>query len=102
MCELAVVREQERARRVGVEAADRDDARLGRDELDDRRPALRVAGGRDDAGGLVEEQVREPLPRDLAAVHLDAVGGGDERCSAARLAVDPDPAGLDQVVGAAA
>ena len=41
--ELAVVREQERAGRVGVEPADRDDARLVRDEVDDGAAALRVA-----------------------------------------------------------
>ena len=39
--ERPVVREQERARRVRVEAADRDDARLARHEVDDRRPSLR-------------------------------------------------------------
>jgi hypothetical protein len=39
VCELAVVREQQRARRVGVEPADRDEAYLVLgDELDDGAP----------------------------------------------------------------
>ena len=71
--ELAVVREQERAGRVGVEAADGDDARRVVDEVDDGRRALRVARGRDDAGGLVEQHVGERLRRDRLAVELDAV-----------------------------
>src|SRR5207249_823147 len=58
--ERPVVREQERAGRVGVESADGDDARLGRHELDDGGTALWVARGRDDARGLVQEDVREP------------------------------------------
>ena len=66
------------------------------------RPSLRVARGRDDARRLVEQQVREPLQRDLAAVDLDAVGLLDEGVELARLAVDADAAGLDQVVGLAA
>ena len=41
--ERAVVREQERAGRVDVEPADRDDARLVLDQVDDGRPSLRVA-----------------------------------------------------------
>ncbi len=41
--ERAVVREQERSGRVGVEPSDRDDARLVGHELDDGRPSLRVA-----------------------------------------------------------
>ena len=41
--ELAVVGEQQQPLGVVVEPADREHARLGRHELDDRRPALRVA-----------------------------------------------------------
>src|SRR5204863_236441 len=69
-----VVREQTRPGHVSVEAADRNDTRLGRDELDDRGSPLRVARGGDDARRLVEEQMRELLLPDLAAVDLDAVG----------------------------
>ena len=100
--ERAVVREQERAGGVGVEAADRDDARLRRDEVDDGAAALRVACGGDDARGLVQEQDCEPLRRDLAPVDLDAVGRPDERVELPRLAVDADASGLDQRVRAAA
>ena len=52
--ELAVVRQQERTascRRRAVRPGRRAD-RVG-DELDDGRPSLRIARGRDDAGGLV-------------------------------------------------
>ena len=66
------------------------------------RPPLRVARGRDVADGLVEQQVREPLRRDLEAVDLDAVGLLDEGVQLSGLAVDADAAGLDQVVGLAA
>ncbi len=99
--EAAVVGQQERPGRVCVETPDGHDARLARDELDDGRPASRVAGGRHDARRLVEEHVREPLPRDLASVDLDTVGRDDEGVQLPRLAVDADAAGLDQLVGAA-
>ncbi len=100
--ERTVVREQQRAGRVGVEAADRDDARGVADEVDDRRASLRVAHRRDDTGRLVQEYVRERLLRDLASVDLDAVGASDERVQLPGLAVDEDAARLDQLVGAAA
>ena len=51
--ELAVVREQQHAGRVGVEPPDGDDARRVVDEADDGRAALRVARGRDHARRLV-------------------------------------------------
>ena len=73
-----------------------------RHELDDGRAALRVARGRDDAGGLVQQDVREPLRRDLASVDLDAVARADERVELPRLAVHAHAAGEDQLVGAAA
>ena len=72
--ERAVVRQEERAGRVGVEPADRDDAlRHVVHELDDRRPSLRVAGRRHGAGRLVQEDVGELLRRDGLAVDLDPV-----------------------------
>ena len=52
--------------------------------------------------GLVEEQVRELLFRDLTAVDLDAVGCLDEHVELPRLAVHEHAAGLDQLVGLAA
>ena len=100
--ERAVVREQEHAGRVDVEPPDRDDPRLVLDERDDGRPALRVAGRRDDARGLVQEHVGEPLLRDRPAVHLDDVPRLDERVQLARLAVHAHAAGLDQLVRLAA
>jgi len=98
--ELPVVREQEHASRVGVEPPDRYDAWLVRHELDDRGPPLGVARGRDDTGGLVEEDVPKRLPRHLPPVDLDAVTRADDGVELSRLAVDGDPAGLDQLIGA--
>ena len=99
--ERAVVGEQQRAGRIGIEAADWNHARLVRHELDDRRSALRIVRGRDDACGLVQQQVRELLLRDLATVDLDAVGRLHEGVELPRLAVDEHAAGFDQVVGLA-
>ncbi len=101
VCKRAVVREQQRARRVGVEATYRHDAGLVLDELDDRRPAARVARGRHDAGGLVEEHVCEPLLRHGPPVHLDDVVARDERVELAGLAVHRHAPGDDQLVGLA-
>ena len=86
--ELAVVREQERAGRVGVEAADRDDPRLVADEADDRRPPVRVARGRDDARRLVQEHVREPLRRERRPSSSTASPASTNVFSCARPAVD--------------
>jgi len=96
---LAVVREHQRARRGGVEAADRHDSHRMLDELDDRRASLRVAGGRDDSGRLVEEHVRKRLLVQPLAVQAHVVGCLDERVQLSGLAVDGHPAGLDQLVG---
>jgi uncharacterized protein with GYD domain len=100
--ELAVVREQQRAGRVGVEAADRDDAGRVVDEINDGAAALRIACGRHDSRRFVEQHVRERLQLDEVAVDLDAVARLDERVQLAGLAVDGHTAGLDQLVGLAA
>ena len=71
------------------------------DLIDDGRASLRVARGRDDAGGLVQQHVREPLLRDGLAVDLDDVGAADERVQLAGLAVHAHAPGLDQLVGLA-
>jgi len=99
--ERTVVREQEHPAGVDVEPPDRHDARGVVDEVDDRRPALRVARGRDDARRLVQEHVAERLLRDPLTVDLDDVGARDERVQLAGLAVDPDAPRLDQLVGGA-
>src|SRR5207248_11441926 len=93
-------REQERAGRVGVEPPDRDEAsRVVGDELDDRRPTLRVARGRDGSYGLIEQHVRERLPFERPPVQLDAVAFRHERVELPGLPVDGNAAGLDQLVG---
>jgi uncharacterized protein with GYD domain len=100
--ERAVVREQERAGRVRVEAADGDDALRDVDELDHGRPSLRIPGRRHRARRLVQEHIRESLGRHRLAVDLDQVTGLDERVQPSPPAVHGHTAGLDQLVGAPA
>ena len=100
--ERPVVREQEDAGRVRVEPPHRHDAPLMGDEAHDGRPSLRVASGRDDARGLVQEDVRERLRGDLGAVDLDAVCALHERRQARHLAVHGHAACADQLLGATA
>ena len=102
MGKRAVVGQQQDAGRVGIEPADGHDPDRVVDERDDRGPALRVAGRRDDACGLVQQHVRERLQLDGLPVDLDAVARGDERVQLSGLSVDSHSPGLDQLVGAAA
>ena len=87
---------------MDVEPTDRRQSHVVADQVDHRGPPLRVARGRDRPGRLVEEHVRERLELDPCAVHLDPVAAPDLVVEAARLAVDGDPAGADQLVGPAA
>jgi len=100
--ERAVVREQERAGRVRVEAADRNDALREVDEIDDGPAPARIPGRRHRPGRLVQEDVGEPLRHDRVSVHFDAVSARDERVQSARITVDGDAARLDQIVRAPA
>jgi hypothetical protein len=70
-------------------------------ELDDGRPALRIACGRDDPGRLVQQHVPERLRDEEPPVEIDDVALLDERVQPGRHAVDPHAAPLDQLVGAA-
>ena len=96
--EIAVVREQQDAARVDVQPADRHDARLVADEVDDGRATLGIAGSCHDAERLVEENVRKLLLADPLAVDLDDVPRCDEGVELAALPVDRYPALLDQLV----
>ena len=93
--EIAVVRQQERAGRVDVEPPDRDDARLGGNEVDDGPPSVRVARRRDDAGRLVQEHVRERLRLDALRRPPRRRRAAPRRCSArpARRSRAPAPRG---------
>ncbi len=97
----AVVGQEQSARGVGVQPADRHDPRSVVDELDDRPATLRVARRRDDAGRLVQEHVGERLRLERAPVELHAVGGADEGVELPGLAVDRDAPRLDQLVRSA-
>ena len=97
--ELAVVRQHERARRVDVETPHRHHPRLGRHEVDDGPPSVRIARCRDDARRLVQEDVRERLTLDADAVDLDEVALADDGVQLARLAVHAHAPLADQDVG---
>jgi hypothetical protein len=97
--ERAVVREQQRAGGVDVEAPDRDDARLVPDHVDHRSPPLRVARRRHDPLRLVEQDVPQPLHAHALAVHLHAVGGAHVGVELAARAVHRHAARFDQIVG---
>lgn len=94
----AVVREEESSGGVRVEPSDGDDAALMADEADDRRTPVRIAGGRDDAGWLVEEDVGQGLRLDGVPIDLDPVAGRDEGGEPGRLAVDLHAARANQLL----
>jgi hypothetical protein len=98
MGELAIVRQHERARRVSVQAADRNDSHLVADDPDDGWPPVRVSSRRHDAGRLVQQDVDERLGREYGSVELDPVPPLDERREVSPLPVHGHPAGPDQVV----
>ena len=99
--EIAVVREEEGAGRVDVEPPDRDDPRLGGNEVDDRSPSVRVARRGDDAVGLVQQQVRERLRLDTRTVDLDDIALPHVGVQLSWLAVHAHPPLADELVGAA-
>jgi hypothetical protein len=47
----------------------------------------------------VQEYVGERLPSDVLPVDCDPVAGADDRVELARLTVDGDATGLDQLIG---
>ncbi len=102
MRERAVVREQQRACRVGIESSDWHYPRRVWHELDDGLPSVRVTSGRDDIRGLVEEHIREGLRRYALAVDLDDVARAHDRVQLAARSVDVNPPGDDELVRAPA
>jgi hypothetical protein len=62
---------------------------------------VRIPRGRENAGGLVEENVRKRLGGDRTAVDLHRIRFGDEGGETGHLAVHADPAHADQFVSAA-
>ena len=67
-------------------------------ELDDGPPSLRVLRGRDDAGRLVQQDVRERLRGDALPVDLDDIPRSDDGVELAALAVHHHAACRDQLV----
>jgi len=101
VCERPVVRQQERPGRVGVEPAHGDGTGPALDQVDDGAPVVWVAGRGDDAGRLVQEDVRELLRPHALSVHLDDVALPDDGVQLAGRAVHPHAPRLDQLVRAA-
>src|SRR5690606_748076 len=98
--EVAVVGEQAEPLGGAVESAHRVAAGPAGHEVDDGRPPLRVRGGRDHTPRLVEQVVDEALAgADADAVDLDDVRVGVGTVAEdGHLAVDPDPAGRDELL----
>lgn len=97
--ERAVIRQQERARRVGVEPTYRHHTRRVRDEIDDSRAPLRIVRSRDDPGRLVQEHVVKGLALHALPVYLDDIVEIDDRVELACLTVHGYPPFTNQLVG---
>ena len=96
--ELAIVGHQDQSFAVAIEAADRENSLLGRDQVDDAHPAAGVEVGRDDAHRLVDGEVhplrladRLTIDADLVLQRIDL---GAELGH--HLAIDFDPTFADQ------
>ena len=102
--ELAIVGGDDQAAGLGIEPADREQARPGRQQRAHGRSSLGIVERRDDPDRLVDHHVAERgAPGDRASVHLDAVAVG-YHVGAGLLdhgAVDPHRAGLDQRIALA-
>ena len=95
----AVVGEQHQALGIDVEPPDGDEARqVRRQGVEDRRPPLGIAGGGDEAAGLVEQEKASALgraephavdPHVVGVGHV--VGGTFERLAVHRHAASGDP-----------
>ncbi len=59
-------------------------------QADHRRPSLRIPGRRDDARGLVQQDMGERLGRDGPPVQLHPVVRADDRPELRYLPVDSD------------
>ncbi len=97
--EVAVVRQEESAGRLGVEAADGHDARRVLDELHHRRTSLRVAAVVTTPAGLCRRTYVSCCVASGSPSSAHLVGGLDDRVQLPGRAVDGDAACLDQVVG---
>ena len=100
--EIAVGRQQQEARRVDVEPADRDPARAFQERqlLEHRRAAFRIVARRDDAFGLVVDEHLRVFgvvadDDEALAVHLDAIAGAHARSDRRDDGIDLHLAGFD-------
>ncbi len=100
--EVAVIREDEQALRIGIEPPYRKHARFGRYQVGNDLPPLRVACRADYPARLEQQVIRQPgtgrkrqaVDRDPRRLRVYLLP--DTR----RLAVDSDPPRSDQILGA--
>ena len=101
--QLAVIGQQQQPGRVIVEPTDRKDALAHlAEQLTDRWPPFRVGQGADHTGRFVEEKIQPGrVEGDGLAVNNNGIASRVRGRSQPgdRLAVDPDPAGLNQRLG---
>lgn len=103
--QVAVVGQEQESLAVGVEPSDGKEPRIIRHQPDNRRPALRVEGGRDDADRLMQRQVATRIARyghlDKLAVDSDHIRVGiDTRAKLAHDAsVDGNASVHDHIFG---
>ena len=97
---VAVVREDEEAFCLRVEAADVEEVgELRRQQIKNGIARMRIAPGRNETGRLVQDNRVRRLEMNEAALDLDVIGGGRLRAEVgADLAVDGDATGRDEFV----
>ena len=104
LSQLAVVGHQQQPFAVVIQAADWEEPLWKIDQLDHRRPALRIVGGGHDAGRLMQHHVRAraDLP-DWPAIHNDLVLFRVDACAGHKhdLAVHRHAAGADELLAIA-
>ena len=98
--EIAVVREEEEAFGLGVEAADVEKTRqMRRQQIEDGVARVRIAPGRNKSGRLMQHDVEPALAVDEFAGDFDVIAlawlGAEV---GADLAIDRDAAGRDQFI----
>ncbi len=101
---FAVVGEQQKTFGVDIEPPDGNHSRQIFWKIrEDGRPVFRIAGGRNQSGGLVIQPEPSPFGRDRAAVNRNLiVRSNQDRRMRHDRAVQDDAAGCDQTLGVAA
>src|SRR5215203_4696607 len=98
--EIAIVREDEEAFALRIEAADVEKpGQMRREQIEDRLARVRVAAGGNEAGRFVQDEVEAVLWAHHFASDFDVIGRRRLHAKgAADAAVDGDPTGGNQLV----